>query len=215
MKFKENNTLIVLLFIGVALYYLPTIDILTYIHVPQKILNLSSIGYILYFFFFAFGIYTRRNFKIFEKIINGSSLLAIVIILFFTLHIFVDTNGTDYITKFLNKSKNITLGICGIIIVFSLFKKQEQFFASNNYIATTFKYIGKRTLDIYLLHYFFLTPNLSKIFPFFAEHNLPIIEFTVSLIMGIIIIGASLIISSILRLNNTMAHYLFGVKKKK
>ena len=110
---------------------------------------------------------------------------------------------------------NLLLSISGIIITLATFRKNSNFFASDNKIAKTLKFIGKRTLDIYLLHYFFLSHNLPNIFPFFTEHNLPLFEFTASLFITALIIGACLFISSVLRTNNTLAHFLFGAKSDK
>ena len=158
-----------------------------------------------------------NSFDKFEKILDNSSLILIAVILFFSLSFFsqIEINAPYIIIGIIHKATSITLGISGIIITLGFFRKNKKYFSENNVIGNILKYIGKRTLDIYLIHYFFITPDLQKTFTFFAHNELPILEFTVSLIMTAIIISACLFISQILRLDNTMAHYLFGAKKEK
>ena len=211
IKVKESTILIVLLLIGIIQYYINIGLCLVKLNVPESIVNIFSLKSMQYFFFFVIGTSAKKYFTQVENILTKSHFLAIVIILYFTLNIFVDTTSLSYI---LTKTLNITLSICGIAITFGFFKKHEDAFSNNSRVANTLKFIGKRTLDIYLIHTFFFSDNLPQIFPFFTEHNLPLIEFTTSLIMTAIVITACLFISSILRINDTLAHYLFGAKKK-
>ena len=78
-------------------------------------------------------------------------------------------------------------------------------------VGGTLQYIGKRTLDVYLIHIFLLPYNLEFI-SVFKEHPMPVIEATVSLIIAGIIIAFSLVISNIIRLSPLLAHWLFGAK---
>lgn len=213
LKLKEKTVFSLLLVIGLSLYYFPLYSFLQIIGVNENILGFFCLIKMNYFIFFIFGLFIKKYFEKFENYLNSSLLLVFVIIVYFILNIFVDITCTDLICNILSKSKRIILAFCGIIIVFSFFRHNENYFSNKNKISNILKYIGKRTLDIYLLHYFFLSFNLPEIFPFFAKYNLPIIEFTMSLAMTALVISACLIISSVLRLNNTMAHFLFGAKK--
>lgn len=217
IKLREDFSLLILLFIGATLYYIPFYNILVDHNAPVKLLDFFLVGKMHYFFFFVFGVYIKKYFTKFEKILDTTSLISIAVILFFALSFFgdhININAPYIITGLINKTTGITLAISGIIITLSFFRKNEKVFSGNNAVGNVLKFIGKRTLDIYLIHYFFLTPSLQKTFTFFAENKLPVLEFTVSLIMTAIIIAASLFISSILRFDNRMAHYLFGAKKE-
>lgn len=96
-----------------------------------------------------------------------------------------------------------------------MFRKYSDVFTKDTFFANTLKFIGRRTLDIYLLHHFFFSKQIQELFPIFAEYDLQLIEFTVSLVISALIIAACLSISCILRLSPTMAHFLFGAKKEK
>lgn len=215
IKMREEISLLLLLLIGVILWCFPYYNVIIKYNAP--LMNFFLIGKLYYFFFFIFGIYIKKHFDKFEKILDNSSLILIAVILFFSLSFFsqIEINAPYIIIGIIHKATSITLGISGIIITLGFFRKNKKYFSENNVIGNILKYIGKRTLDIYLIHYFFITPDLQKTFTFFAHNELPILEFTVSLIMTAIIISACLFISQILRLDNTMAHYLFGAKKEK
>ena len=73
------------------------------------------------------------------------------------------------------------------------------------------QYTGRRTLDIYLIHYFLIPRNLSFI-TIFTDHPMPIIEAAASTLISILIIAVCLLISNIIRLSPWLAHWLFGAK---
>ena len=211
-KIKENTALTIILFIGFITHFIWVKGYLAKLEIPYSLLSALSMNQITYFIFFTLGICIKRHFNKFERLLDKSYLVVIAIALFFTINMFVDTTN---LRPLISRIINLILSTSGIVITFAVFRKNEKFFASNNKIANTLKFIGKRTLDIYLLHYFYLScTNLKDVFPFFAEHNLPLLEFTISLIIATIVITASLFTSSILRADCTLAHYLFGAKKK-
>lgn len=78
------------------------------------------------------------------------------------------------------------------------------------------QYVGKHTLDIYLLHYFII-PDLSRYRNFFIFDGK---EFFVGeiLIMGLCItvpiIALCLLLSVVLRKSSVLEKYLFGVMPK-
>ena len=73
------------------------------------------------------------------------------------------------------------------------------------------QYVGRRTLDIYLIHFFLLPRALSE-FTLFKDYPMPILEFAASALIAIIIIALCLLISNVIRLSPTLAHFLFGAK---
>ncbi len=73
-------------------------------------------------------------------------------------------------------------------------------------------FIGRRTLDIYMLHYF-LIGAFTLLVPF-AQQN-TIMELSISVTLTIIVISVSLLMSEVIRSSNFLAHYLFGVKRNR
>jgi len=77
------------------------------------------------------------------------------------------------------------------------------------------QYIGKLTLDIYLLHYYFLPRNMNVLGIFFKAPPNPTIEQFVSGIFALMVISLCLAVSSVVKLSPVLAHWLFGVKIKR
>ena len=100
------------------------------------------------------------------------------------------------------------------MLVFSLFASHADYFDRNGRISRTMQYVGKRTLDIYLLHYFFL-PKLAFLKPYFIHNTNPILEFLLAAILAILVLAISLAFSAIIRHSDFLGHFLFGVKSEK
>ena len=100
------------------------------------------------------------------------------------------------------------------MFVFSLFASHADYFNHNGQISRTMQYVGTRTLDIYLLHYFFL-PNLSFMKPYFIHNGNPALEFLLAALLAIVVLCISLAFSVIIRHSEFLAHFLFGVKSEK
>ena len=99
--------------------------------------------------------------------------------------------------------------------MFSFFRINQSSFDKEKTIGRCLQYIGRRTLDVYLLHYFFLPVGLLDVSSVLRNHPMPIIEFVITLVISLIIIGGCLIFSNILRMSPAMSYLLFGVKKRK
>ena len=72
------------------------------------------------------------------------------------------------------------------------------------------KFVGTRTLDIYLLHYFFL-PKLPMVGEFFRvnRHNF-ILDTTAALAVALVVVAFCVITSQLLRVSPFLKKYLFG-----
>lgn len=97
-----------------------------------------------------------------------------------------------------------------LTIVFMYFRHYQQYLTRFTVIGSTLQYIGRRTLDIYLIHLLFL-PNLPTIGAFFKtyRHNF-IMDTTLSVIIALIVIGFCCITSNILRISPFFKKWLFG-----
>ena len=105
-------------------------------------------------------------------------------------------------------------GTLGIMIVFTFFRRYEDSFSKTTFIGKWLQYIGRRTLDIYLLHYFFLPRNVDELGQFFFDYSNPVLEFFVSLFLALLVIVICLVTSNIIRLSPFLGHYLFGVRRE-
>lgn len=202
-KFEDYIILSTALFI-LLIYYVTTIDTdekhtLTYgiIGIPQW----------RYYVFFVFGTLVKKYYNTFISLTNNSYIMAIIIILIVFLYLFggIVFYHFETIRWFL-------YGFLGIIIILTTFRISSSYFDNDSFIAKSMKYIGRHTLDIYLLHFFFLPRNLTELGTYFQSKPNPIIELFVSLMFSILIISICLVVSKVIRTSPILGHYLFGQK---
>lgn len=164
-----------------------------------------------YFIYFCFGAYVKSHFSSFTSFLEGKRF-ALVLLAFFGVAFLrikgaLDGfHGQTFIGAF--------IAITGICVVFNFFRKHEESFRQTTVIGRTLQYIGKRTLDVYLLHCFFLPWHLEFVGDFFRTNSNPLVEFVVSILLSLIVVGACLVMSNVIRTSETLGHWLFGVKRR-
>ena len=176
------------------------------------LINLSR-----YFEFFVLGILCRKYHSKFYKIISNDKTKAILLLSFFSIfilswkktlipdHSFIQIFNLEFTLRFL-----------GLFTVFSIFFHYRGTFDNNNKSIKALRFIGRRTLDIYLIHYFFL-PDLKLYFErFYNDGGLipqnSIIEFFIVILLTLLVISISLLTSAIIRSSSILGHYLLGSK---
>ena len=105
-------------------------------------------------------------------------------------------------------------GITGMVMVFTFFRLSA-FWLKRWHISKPLQYVGTRTLDVYLLHYFFLPRLLMAYSPQLAAYDSRFIEFWVILAVSFVVLALTLVASFAIRLSPFFGHYLFGVKYDK
>ena len=175
------------------------------------LIHLFSIERLRYFIFFGTGTLCKMYFKQFEKTIENKYFMAICIALFLAFA-YIKINQIDIPKQYIFQ---MFAGIFGAIITFAFFKKHNNVFSKDKRIGRISQYIGRRTLDIYFLHYFFLPNNLCPLNELLPGTNSQLLSFVYALLVASIVMCACLLTSNILRLSPFIAHYLFGVKVSK
>lgn len=171
----------------------------------------------LYFQFFFFGnlvsCYRERVFRWFEnQYVSGAVLL-----LFAGLYAYYCTRydvQQDYIVTHVSKLTAEAIRFLGIITVVMVFRHFERFFSTETRIGRGLQYIGQRTLDIYLIHYF-LIPSLPALGLYFGLGGNMVLETTTAVALSLLVIAFCLIISNIIRISPFLAYWLLGVKRSK
>ena len=162
-----------------------------------------------YFLFFTIGTLFKKYYSELQLLLDTKPIIIICLVLFFGGNIFYQDYGL-----LCNVLFNLLMAISGIVLVFSFFRINQSSFVKEKVLGRCLQYIGRRTLDIYLLHYFLLPTGLFDMTGFLRVHPIPIIEFLITLVISLIVIGGCLILSNILRMSPMMAYLLFGVKKR-
>ena len=178
----------------------------------KTILGFLSYVKFRHMIFFWFGTIVRKNLARFIFITNKYYVIAIIGCFFIAMIIFP---SVYHITGFEYPAYTIS-GIASTILVLTFFRKNEQLFTKDKWLGKNLQFIGRRTLDIYLLHYFFLPYHCLQDFGAWLIHyDNKALEVIVILLLSLCIIVVSLMASNIIRLDPILAHYLFGEKREK
>lgn len=180
-----------------------------------RLVKVCSIGHVCsYMPYFCTGLVVRkyqdRSINFITNKYTYAACFSLFAIGFLAVNTVIDNKYLHYILL------NYLLPFCGLVSVFNIFYHSSDFFNSDCRISKAMQFVGSRTLDIYLLHYFFLI-DLSAYKDFFVQGGK---EFVLGeiLVMGTIAlatIGVCLLISSSLRKSEILAKYLFGIVPKK
>ena len=173
----------------------------------KDVLGFLSFVKIRHIIFFWFGTFVRRHFNQFIHLTNNRYVTAILIALFTAIIVWpvlLSTQGIEYIAY-------LVAGISGTVICFTFFRIHEQHFSQETWYGRGLQLIGRRTLDIYLIHYFVLPYNLIQpdVWQQYYHNTLFV---PIALILALWVTLISLLISSILRVSPLLAKYLFGAK---
>ena len=104
---------------------------------------------------------------------------------------------------------NPVIALTFITILWQLFKTNETALSTSK-TGKALTYIGKYTLDIYLLHTILLPFNLQMVGAFFDSNPSPVLEFALSFAVAIPVIVMCLLISKFIRVSDLSAKVIFG-----
>jgi fucose 4-O-acetylase-like acetyltransferase len=209
----NNFTIITTLLIGILLCFSINNGLLLNI-LPPHATSLLSVSKWQYFLHFSFGCAAHKYYSYFikwqeYKFIKDGILLLFTLV---AICIFYQNNNGDIIMS--NTILKLCTSLLGIVIVMFLFKENESYLQNSTRLGKTLQYIGKRTLDIYFLHYFFLPYNLSKIGIWLRTHPNPLLEFFASTVLASIVIICCLIVSRVIHSGSILTFLLLGGKRK-
>lgn len=157
-----------------------------------------------YCFFFLAGVICRSYFERFCKILDNNIIPSLIFVI--NIAVFIIFGFTSITFPI--------LGLGGIAIVYNFFYSYRQYFNKSYRVGKALSYIGRHTLEIYLLHYFILLGfnhielNLFSI----CSKNWGV-ELIVGLTLSVVIICFCFVIMSILKTTPILNQIMFGIKK--
>ncbi len=196
-----------LVVIGLLLYYCCWPSMTTGIQRVDNVMQLLSVHQLRFFIFFVAGALAREHFTTVERWLDSKWLLPVCIAFYLLVNAFGDVLPVKVIPV------RLLLSLSGLVVLFAFFRNKSNVFSRETVLGRTMQYVGRRTLDIYLIHYFLVPMGLSCV-TVFTSHPVPVVEVFVSSAIALLIMAMSLLISNIIRLSPTLAHWLFGVKVK-
>lgn len=127
------------------------------------------------------------------------------LILFIVIHRFPDV--TTACCRILDI--NIVVRWIGLLFVLSYFVSKQQFFAEDGKLSRVMQYVGRHTLEIYMMHYFFL-PQLPVMNQYFGENQNVLLELITACSISACIVAMCLLCGKIIRNSQFLGHYLFA-----
>ena len=161
------------------------------------------------FLFFYLGAWIRRNFDAFIRWTSKPVVILLIAVAFFLI---ASTSHHDHLL--FEMFRFYGGGITGMVMVFTFFRLSASWL-KRWHISKPLQYVGTRTLDIYLLHFFFLPRFLMAYAPQLATYNSRLIEFCYIMAVSLVVLALTLAASYVIRLSPFLGHYLFGVKYDK
>ena len=158
------------------------------------------------FLFFYIGAWMRRNFDAFIRWTNKPAIILLVSVVFFLI---ASTSHKDNV--WFEMFRYYAGGVTGMWMVFTFFRLSFSWL-KKCHVAKPLQYVGTRTLDIYLLHFFILPRFLMVYTGQIKAFESQFVEFLVILAVSLIVLILCLLASYLIRLNPFLGHYLFGVK---
>lgn len=192
-----------------------TIYILSFCFRPTQITGILSIrAFCRYFQFFCIGLLCRRYNEKFMSVITRQEIVTGLIVLFVALFVFMWSCPWGKESFFYKANHDLLIRYVGLFLVFALFAKNADFFNRNGRVSQVMQFVGRRTLDIFLIHYFFL-PDIHCLRMYFIGNKNILIEFLLSGSLALSILVICLVVSSIVRNSDLLAKYIFGVNSNK
>ena len=171
-----------------------------------------GINYLRYYVFFCLGTFIRKYYDGFCRLMDNKYVMAAVLLALLGMIMF--SNALLYHLHDIT-FVFVVYGTLGIMVVLTFFRKHEKYVSGETVIGRYLQFIGRRTLDVYLLHYLFLPRHLEMVGAFFKENPNPVLEFFVSVFLACLVILVCLTVSEVIRLSPFLEHRLFGVKSQK
>lgn len=163
-----------------------------------------------YFQYFVLGVLARKYIDRFFRLLNDRRFnLATLALYGGSLFLLVLFDMRDTVPALGRTLAFFVAPYSGLLVVFTLFYKLRRGFARSGAVSRTLQFIGRRTLDIYQLHYFFISASLPLI-----DNADPLVRTAVICAYTVLIVAGCLLVSRVVRLSDLLGHYLFGAPRR-
>lgn len=176
---------------------------------PNEFMNYSSLTLLFqYFPFFIYGNIVHRYWDQAQKLMDSRWFYPVIVVVV----IFAAMDTLKWHTlRMAWAILPLTLArFILLTMVVMYFRHYQEYFTKFSVMGASLQYIGRRTLDIYLIHYLFL-PDLPTIGAFFDKyrHNF-VLDTLTTVVTALLVIAFCIITSNILRVSPFFRKWLFG-----
>lgn len=160
-----------------------------------------------YFQFFVLGTLAMRFRPQYEKLMHNEVFKATFVLLFFVVLFLLTYNMPSMLHHFL---RDVVLRYLGTFAIVSFFVCHEEGFQRETKFNSLTALIGRNSLAIYLIHYFFL-PHFRPIPEWFADLNMITVHL-LSMLYTVAITALCLLFIKFLSNSKFVSKYVFGKK---
>jgi len=166
-----------------------------------------SIAMWRYYLFFFIGTWVRRHFHDFTRLTDNSAVDALLFAGFAAIA--MTDHPASPVMEFLRFAAG---GVSGMLLVFTIFRKCASWL-SQSQAWRSLQHVGTHTLDVYMLHYFFLPRFLLPVAPTLRSWDCLLLESGFIMSVSLVVVAICLMVSYVLRLNPLIDRFLFGGKR--
>lgn len=207
--YNNGNLYIILSIVIVSLFYVLSIP-----SVSEKIGNVSGIFGLPMFRYYMYFVVGRLIHMHLDALLQYKYLnfcVSFIVFGFLMLSVYNWCYNMDLVGSLFHANL-IIFKLLALLSVFVFMYKKRTYLSTCSYGSRIITFIGRRTLDIYLLHYFFLPEDLSVFGHYFVNHPAPVLELVFGGMITFIIIVVCIIVSEMLRQSVFCKRWLLGVK---
>lgn len=177
------------------------LKIIAHLHINATLLDAIQFWQLTFYWPFFFVATFINKYKLQDKLFSNNNLFTVSLLIFGGLFIYKEYSSIDNLVMY-------PLQFAGILcIIYLIYKIKDK----NNAILNKLCHIGRSSLDIYILHYFFIHVSYMKIVGnYFLNHPNFILETIVTLIYAIIIVYCSIYTGKLLRESKLISKILFN-----
>lgn len=210
----QDHAILALFIVSLALYetaYVPQWDKALWQHPWAYACSVRLL--VIYLPFFLFGNLARRHWTGLQRLLESRWFFPVLVgVAFFSACEAIRWHTLRH--EWANLPRTLAMYSL-LLVVVATFRHHQAVFSRRTAVGRGLQCIGRRTLDIYLLH-FILMPRLRMCKPFFDNNPQDfLIEQAIFLALALLVTGACLLVSALLRTSPLLAKWLFGAEKKR
>ena len=172
------------------------------------VINGAAICY--YIQWFVTGLIVRRYHGKILKWLDLDAVKAILILGYVVL-LCITLAKNDSMHPVIQNIASLAISYFGVFLLYMLFYQARKFFDGDSRVARGLCFTGQRTLDIYMIHYFFV-PAFPVIGAWLEPNSMVLFQLLYGLSTAVIITTISLIISWAIRTCPILADWCLGVR---
>lgn len=180
----------------------------------------SGLLFCRFFHFFVAGLLARKYEARFFRLFRPAGMTALVVLFFGMMLVLGRSVAGATVGDALQGAfgslalfgvvvKYVPLPYAGLLLAFGFFYKYREDVGRGRPAGRMLQYVGRRTLDIYLIHYFLL-PVLPFVGPFFTDYPNDLLYVAATVAVSVLVMTFSLLVGSIVRMSDPLAALLFG-----